>query len=71
MTTALTSPADLGAIIRATRKQQGLRQDELAGVAGVGIRFIIELEAGKQTMQVGKIMAVLAALGLTLAVESR
>lgn len=71
MTTPLISPADLGAIIRATRKAQGLRQDELAGVAAVGIRFIIELEAGKPTMQVGKIMAVLAALGLTLAVESR
>lgn len=40
-------------------------------MAGVGIRFIIELEAGKPTMQVGKIMAVLAALGLTLTVESR
>jgi len=71
MTTPLTSPSDLGAIVRATRKQQGLRQDELAGVAGVGIRFIIELEAGKPTMQIGKIMAVLAALGLTLTLESR
>lgn len=71
METPLTSPADLGAIIRATRKQQSLRQDELAGVAGVGVRFIIELEAGKPTMQIGKIMAVLAALGLTLTLENR
>lgn len=71
MMTPLASPANLGAIIRATRKRQGLRQDELAGVAGVGIRFIIELEAGKPTMQIGKIMAVLAALGLTLTLESR
>jgi y4mF family transcriptional regulator len=71
MQTPLTSPADLGAIVRAARKRQGLRQDELAGVAGVGVRFVIELEAGKPTMQIGKIMAVLAALGLMLTFESR
>ena len=49
---------------RAARKAQGLRQDELAAAANVGVRFLIELEAGKETAQIGKTMAVLAALGI-------
>lgn len=60
---------ELGAAVRAARKAQGLRQEELAGVAGVGTRFVIELEAGKPTIQLGKAMAVLAALGLMLSLD--
>lgn len=60
---------ELGAAVRAARKAQNLRQDELAGVAGVGTRFVIELEAGKPTIQLGKAMAVLAALGLMLSLD--
>ncbi|TXH83268.1 MAG: transcriptional regulator, partial [Rhizobium sp.] len=41
------SPADIGTLVRSTRKEQNLRQDELAGVSGVGLRFIVDLEAGK------------------------
>ena len=40
------TPSDIASIIRTTRKAQGLRQDELAGAAGVGLRFIVDLEAG-------------------------
>ncbi len=58
-----TTPHEFGAFIRATRKSQGLRQDELAGVAGVGTRFIVDLEAGKATAQLGKALQVLQALG--------
>jgi transcriptional regulator with XRE-family HTH domain len=43
-----------------------LRQDELAGAAGVGLRFIVDLEAGKPTAQIGKTLQVLAALGCSL-----
>ena len=60
---------ELGAAVRAARKAQGLRQEELAGVAGVGTRFVIELEAGKSTIQLGKAMAVFAALGLMLSLD--
>jgi y4mF family transcriptional regulator len=62
------TPAAIGDIIRATRKAQGLRQDELAGAAGVGLRFIVELEAGKPTAQLGKALQVLAALGCSVMV---
>lgn len=59
----MLTPADIAAVIRAARKAQGLRQDELAGVVGVGVRFIVDLESGKPTAQIGKVLQVLAALG--------
>lgn len=55
--------ADIGGVVRAARKDAGLRQYELAGAAGVGLRFIVELERGKPTAQVGKVLQVLDALG--------
>ena len=60
----MMTPTDIGTTIRAARKAQGLRQDELAAAANVGVRFLIELEAGKETAQLGKTLAVLAALGI-------
>jgi y4mF family transcriptional regulator len=63
------TPAEIGAIVRATRKSQKMRQDQLAGVANVGLRFIVDLEAGKPTAQIGKALTVLAALGVTLEVH--
>jgi y4mF family transcriptional regulator len=60
------TPADIGNIVRSTRKAAGLRQDQLAGAAGVGLRFIVDLEAGKATAQVGKVLQVLAALGCSI-----
>jgi len=57
------TPEGIGALIKATRKQQGLLQAELAAASGVGLRFLIELEAGKPTAQLGKALEVLAALG--------
>ncbi|GJL96050.1 MAG: putative HTH-type transcriptional regulator y4mF [Hyphococcus sp.] len=57
------TPKQIGLKIRELRKRQGLRQDQLAGAADVGLRFLIELEAGKETAQLGKTLAVLNALG--------
>lgn len=63
----IMTPTDIGTTIRAARKAQGLRQDELAAAANVGVRFLIELEAGKGTAQLGKTLAVLSALGIDVA----
>lgn len=62
------TPSDLGALVRRVRKVQGLRQDQLAGVAGVGLRFIVDLEAGKPTIQLGKALKVLEALGCEVSI---
>ena len=63
MRTRTLTPTEIGRIVRATRKAAGLRQDELAGAAGVGLRFLVELERGKATAQIGKTLQVLHALG--------
>jgi y4mF family transcriptional regulator len=62
------TPADIGDIVRTARKAAGLRQFELAGAAGVGLRFIVDLEVGKPTAQIGKTLQVLAALGCSLVI---
>jgi len=61
--------AAIGRIVRDERKELGLRQDELAAASGVGLRFIVELERGKVTAQIGKVVAVLAALGCELQIR--
>jgi y4mF family transcriptional regulator len=64
------TPAEIGATARSARKAQKLRQDQLAGVANVGLRFIVDLEAGKPTAQIGKVLTVLAALGVTIEMKA-
>ncbi|PZA10033.1 transcriptional regulator [Rhodopseudomonas palustris] len=59
-----------GSLIRAERKAQRLTQEELAGLTGVGVRFVRELEAGKPSCQIGRALQVAAALGLTVSVGS-
>jgi y4mF family transcriptional regulator len=59
----------LGAIVRNERKALGLRQAELAAASGVGVRFLVELEAGKPTAQIGKVLEVLAALGCSIEIR--
>jgi y4mF family transcriptional regulator len=53
-----------GALVRERRQAMGLRQDDLALATGVGRRFIIDLEAGKPTCQLGKALVVAAAVGV-------
>ena len=67
----MLSSKEFGAAIRAARKSQGLRQDQLAGATGVGTRFIVDLEAGKSTAQLGKALAVVVALGLQISLVDR
>ena len=66
MTYTVSDPSALGRAIRETRRALGLTQPTLALSAGVGVRFLVDIEKGKPTAQVGKIMRVLAALGIEL-----
>jgi y4mF family transcriptional regulator len=62
---AMTSQ-EIGAVVRQVRLAHGLRQDQVAAVAGVGLRFLVELERGKPTVRLDKVLAVLSALGCRL-----
>lgn len=53
----------LGLLVRRERKAQNLKQAELAAVSGVGVRLIVDLEAGKPTLQLGKVLQVITTLG--------
>ena len=57
------TPKEIGKLVRKYRKSQKLLQRQLAGVTGVGERFIVELEAGKPTIQLGKALKVIKMLG--------
>ena len=59
----IRTPRQLGAALRAARKQLGLTQPQLALAAGVGVRFMVELEAGKPTLRLENILRVIDALG--------
>lgn len=63
-TTPVTDPEALGRVIRDTRRALGITQPDLALSVGVGVRFIVDIEKGKPTAQIGKIMQVLGALGI-------
>ena len=60
---------ELGRIVRQERKAQELRQDELAAACGVGVRFIVDLEAGKPTLQLEKALLVLRTLGCMVTID--
>lgn len=59
----------LGTAVRTRRKQLMITQKELAMTCGTGLRFIVDLEKGKTTCQIGKTLQVLQALGLVIKTE--
>lgn len=68
MSIPIHTPQDLGRMVRETRKRLKLTQPQLALAANVGVRFIVELEAGKSTLRLENILRVLQALGGVLTV---
>jgi len=61
---ALAAASAFGSLIRMRRKELKIRQAQLALATGVGRRFLIELEAGKPSCQLGRSLLVAEALGL-------
>ena len=60
---SIQTAKQLGHALRAARKQLGLTQPQLALAAGVGVRFIVDLEAGKTTLRLENVLRVIDALG--------
>jgi HTH-type transcriptional regulator/antitoxin HipB len=69
MSAIIHSPESLGTAIRAARKFLSLTQPQLALAAGVGVRFIVELEAGKPSVRLSHVLSVINALGGQLILE--
>lgn len=60
----MSSMKELGALVAKVRRTQGISQLELSQAADVGRRFVVELEAGKETIQAGKMLKVMSVLGI-------
>ncbi len=65
------SSVDLGAVIRDRRKKLALTQLDLAGLSNSGNRFIVEVEGGKPSVQLQKVIDLVDLLGLELAVRAK
>ena len=71
MKNRVATVADIGDAIRKKRKTDGLTLADTAALCGVGYRFMSDLENGKETVQVGKVLKVLTALGLDMTIAAR
>jgi HTH-type transcriptional regulator / antitoxin HipB len=60
------TPEQIGQLVKKARKTLGVTQKDLALTSGAGLRFIIELEQGKSTCQIGKVLTALHTLGITM-----
>lgn len=67
----IESTKDLGLIVRKTRKDAKLTQAKTAGMCNVGTRFLSDLENGKPTVELSKVLQVLRGFGLTVTVTRR
>ncbi len=71
MTSPIRNAQDLGSLVRLRRKQLGYTQARAAELCGTGTRFFSDLENGKETVELGKALAVLATLGMDLTAKTR
>lgn len=65
----VSTPEELGAVLRLVRKAQGVRADDLASSAGVGPVFVLDVEHGKPTVQLGKVLGLLKEAGIEVLLE--
>lgn len=62
----IRTAADLGQMVKKAREDSGMTQQEFADLAGVGRRFVSELENGKPTIEIGKALKVAHGAGISL-----
>ncbi len=67
----ISTPEQVGSVIRFRRKEIKTTQATVAGMSGVGERFLSELERGKPTVELGKALQVLNRLGLEVIIKPR
>ena len=69
--TPIRSSVELGAVICNQRKRLALNQLDLAGLGNTGNRFIVDLENGKPTVQLQKVLDLMDLLGLEMVVRTK
>jgi HTH-type transcriptional regulator/antitoxin HipB len=67
----IASSADIGRLVRQKRKADKLTLAEAAALCNVGYRFFSNIENGKSTAQIGKVLQVLTGLGLEIGISPR
>lgn len=67
----IRTAADLGELVRSLRREQGLLQTDLAGLSGSGNRFVVDLERGKPTLQLQKVLDLLDLMGLEVLIRPK
>lgn len=71
MKAIVRSASDIGALVRRKRKEDGLTLADAAGLCNVNYRFLSDLENGKATAQLGKVLQVLHCLGIEIELRDR
>ena len=66
---AIRDVKDMGSLVRKVRKAQHVTQVELSQLTNLGSRFVVDFEAGKPTLQIGKALEVMKTLGIRLYAE--
>jgi HTH-type transcriptional regulator / antitoxin HipB len=69
-TERVVSVADIGEIIRRERKRQGVTQAVAAGLCGVSVHFLSNLERGKETSEFSRVLQVLNAMNIRVYVAA-
>jgi len=67
----VTTVAQIGQMVRHKRKQLGVLQEDAAGLSGVGTKFLSQLENGKETAEIGRVLQVLKSMGLEVYIYPR
>lgn len=61
--------SEIAQVVRKARNAQKITQTELAQLSGVGLRFVCDVERGKVSVHAGKLLAVLASLGIAVKLD--
>ena len=67
----ITSVKNIGLLIKEKRKKINMTQKEAASIGGVGVRFLSELENGKPTLEIDKVLNVARIFGIDIEANNR
>lgn len=67
----IATVSELGEVIRAFRKSHQLTLEKVSGITNISMRFLSELERGKETAELGKALAAINQLGLEIIIQPR